>query len=596
MVKTNFNDEQIKAIQFYKGACGVVAGAGSGKTAVLINRIKNLIEVHNVAEKDILAVTFTQNTASEMKKKLKKFGIEEINVGTFHAICRKILLSEGIIIDKTLPEWEIEKCFKGIMQKIDKEDIMSFISYQKSFRRGYADEFVEKESRYLEEDLRRFYREYEELKKSKNAYDFDDQLLLALDILEKNKGKYTYEFVLVDEHQDSNMVQNLLLKELCQSGNFYAVFDAKQSIYAFRGGDPSYAMNFDKEWKDATIINLYKNYRSTNNIVTHSNRFIRPYFDSYSHYVDAEANNKKDGLITLNTYPDKESEGFDVVSKIETLIKDGEKLNDITVLYRLNSNSSFIENELKRKEIPYEIENGSNFFKRKEIKSIIGYLRLLNDIHDDMAFEDIFKTRNYPLTFLSSKVFDDIKSYSGMNDISMYEALVDMSFDKPWQKKAAIDFEKIINKLRLQVDKDISVVSLITNIVKSFKIESALQETYVNEEELQNRLESIDVLKSFVKGNNLETFISYVHNNNTKKKKKKDAVRLMSIHKSKGLEFKHTFLVGIEDGKFPHEKADLNEEARLFYVGVTRSIDNLYLSEIGMEPKENQFIREYFAN
>lgn len=592
----NFNEQQQEAINFYKGACGVVAGAGSGKTSVLINRIKNLIEVHNVPEKDILAVTFTQNTASEMKKKLSRFGIENANVGTFHAICRKILMSEGIIVDKTLPDWEIEKSFKTILPKIDREDIMSFISYQKSFRRGYKDEFVEKGSYYDEHELRQFYRIYEDLKKSKEAYDFDDQLLLCLDILEKNKGKHSFEFVLVDEHQDSNYVQNLLLKELCQSGNFYAVYDVKQSIYAFRGGDTKYAMNFDKDWKDATIINLYKNYRSTNNIVSNSNKFIRPYFETYSHYVDAEANNKLDGTITLNTYADKESEGVEVVDKIEELIKNGESLNNITVLYRLNSSSNFVENELKKREIEYEIENGSNFFKRKEIKGIIAYLRLLEDIHDDMAFEDIFKSRNYPLTFLSTKVFNDIKSYSGMNNLSMYEALIDMSYDKPWQKKAANDFEKIIGRLRLQVDKDISVINLISNIVKSFKIESALEEVYVNEEELKNRLESIETLKSFVKGNNLETFINYVHNNNTKKKKKKkDAVRLMSIHKSKGLEFKHTFLIGIEDSKFPHEKADLEEEARLFYVATTRSIENLYISEIGSEKMENQFTREYFA-
>lgn len=595
---TKFNSEQLLAIQHFKGACGVVAGAGSGKTSVLVNRIKNLIETHNVPQENILAVSFTSNTSSEMRKKLKDMGYENVNAGTFHSVCRKILTQEGISVDKKLTEWDIDGCFKKIDIKADSKDISSFISYQKSYRRKYTDSFVEKESKYSKSELKEFYKAYEKFKTSEKAHDYDDQLLLCLDVLEANRGKYTYEFILVDEHQDSNMIQQLLLKELCPSGNMFAVYDAKQSVYKFRGGNPEYAMNFAKDWENATIINLYKNYRSTKNIVENANKFIRPYFATYEHYVDSEANNVNDGIISLNTYYERETEGIEVADKIEKLIKNGEELNEIAVLYRNNSHSRYIENELKRRGIEYEIDNKNNFFNRKEVKWVISYLRFLSDPHNDYAFNDVLNTRNHPLKFLSAKVSGDIRSYSGMNDISMYEALIIKRYEKPFQQKAAREFEAIYNRLRLQMDRDISLSNLIKNIIKSFKIDLAIGENYLNKEDYEERMNDLEVLKSLAKGHSIPTFIEYIQGDNTKKKKKKDAVKLMSIHKSKGLEYNTVFLVGVEDGAFPNEMADEDEEARVFYVAISRSKNDLHISQIGLgeSGKGNQFILEYFNN
>jgi DNA helicase II / ATP-dependent DNA helicase PcrA len=593
MSKVQFNTQQQKAINAHKGNYGVIASAGSGKSTVLLNRVKNLIETHNVSERDILTISFTRNTADELKKKLNKMGFMDVNVGTFHSICGRILSQEGVYINGSnlVKEWQVENCFKSIDDKPDVDDIKSFISYQKNYMRGCNDEFVSKDSNYTEDDLRQFYTAYEKFKTKNNLYDFDDYLLLCLDVLRKNKGKYTYEFILVDEHQDSNKIQHELLKELCQSGNLWACYDYRQAIYKFRGGNPDYCMNFEKDWDNATIINMDTNYRSTKNIIDNANRFIRKYYGNYEYYSDAIANNPNNGQIILNSYDNEESEAKAVADKIEELISNGEHLGEIAVLYRVNAQSIHIENEMKDRKIDYDISGDSSFFKRKEIAGILSYLRLIQNPHDDMAFESIFNLRNYPLTYFSGQLFNETKRFAGLNNLSLYEAFITMNFPKPWQKKNANIFEKNIERLRLQKDKFVSVGMLIDNIIKVFQFEDFIKSKYTNIDERKDRIKSLSILKSFVKNNNLEQFITYVYSGNTKRKAKKNSVKLMSLHASKGLEFNHCFLIGVVDGKFPNERADLLEESRLFYVGVTRSKENLHISEIG---KGNQFMREYF--
>lgn len=593
MSNIKFNPQQEKAVDAYsEGAYGVVAAAGSGKTAVILGRIDSLIDKYNVDEEDLLVISFTRNTADELKKRLSNEGYNFVNVGTFHSICMRILRQEGYNLNgyNLIKEWQTDNCLKNIDQKVDVNDVISYISYQKNYLRGYNDEFVQKDSTYTEDQLRAFYEEYETFKEDNDLYDFDDYLLLCLDVLKNNPSKYTFKYILVDEHQDSNMVQNLLLQEWCESGNIFVVGDVRQSIYGFRGGNINYFMNFEKDWNNVEIINLYKNYRSANNIVNQSNHFIKKYFKDYSHYVDAEANNKENGHISVKSFNSRDFESIEVVDKIAELIEDGVPLNEIAVLYRLNKHSNFVEAELKRREIEYDIANDSSFFKRLEVAGIISYMRLIHNVHDDNAFESIFKLRNHPLKFFSNKILNEIKEYAGQRNMSFYEAFISMPHNKQWQRTSVVKFEKDINMLRMQVDKDISVTKLIDNISKVFQMDTYINEKYTNQDEIDERLESINVLKSFVKGNNLEQFIAYVYSNQSKKKAKKDAVRLMSIHKSKGLEFDNVFLVGVEDGQFPDDRSDINEESRLFYVATTRPRWNLYISEIG---KGNRFIKEY---
>jgi DNA helicase-2/ATP-dependent DNA helicase PcrA len=589
-----FNKQQQKAIEHFKNPCAVIAGAGSGKTTVIHNRIKYLIENHNVNPKDILVISFTRNTANQLQKKLNKMKYSQVKVGTFNAICQGILRENGVNISKKILEWQIENCFKKIDEKADIKDIMSFISYQKNYLKTWSNDFEDKESDYTYEELRMFFKEYESFKNKNGLYDFEDDLIECYKLLSSNKNHhYSYEYVLVDEHQDSNLVQNLLLKEICKSGNIMAVFDYRQAIYTFRGGNPEYCMNFNKDWDNAIIINLDTNYRSSENIVSNANNFIKKYYGDYEYYSDSISNNKNNSNVDINTYSCKQEEGKEIVDEIERLIKDGDKLDDIAVLYRLNSHSSYVENELKQRKIPYYIENDSSFFKRTEINLIMSYLRLVDNPHDNGALDNILKSRNYPFKFFSKVTIENIKENAARKNVSLYESLISLRYSQKWETQNAKIFENNINGLKLQKDKKISIEKIIDNVKVLFKIEEFLDFKYTNIDECKERTESIETLKTFIKGNNLENFITYVYSGNDNKKKEDNCVKLMSIHASKGLEFKNVFIISIEDGKFPHDKSPLLDEARLFYVGVTRPKENLYLSQIG---QGNQFIEEYMSN
>lgn len=590
--KITFNDKQATAVNFKDGAMGMIAGAGAGKTSILLGRVSNLIEKHKVMEGNILAISFTRATADELTSKLQDMGHHHVNVGTFHSICGGILRQEGINITgyNLIKEWQADNCFKNIDQTVDTNEVLSFISYQKSYMRKPSDEFMPKYSEYTASELREFYQAYESMKRQQNLYDFDDYLLLCLDVLKRNPGKYTYDYILVDEHQDSNKIQNKLLKEWSSTGNVFTASDFRQAIYSFRGGTTEYSMNFESHWDDATVHNVNINYRSPKNIVDRSNKFIKQYYGEYEHYIDAIAHKETDGGIVISSVSNREKEGQEVADKIESLIEQGADLNEIAVLYRVNAHADFVEAELKHRGIEYDIANDSSFFKRREIAGIISYLRLLFNTDDDGAFENVFRTRNAPLKYMSNKVLNDIQKHAQSEGISQYEASREIRLDQPWQTRNMRSFEDDIERLAHKAQSGISVVDLIDDIVRAFRIKSGIRERYVNQEELQERLGSIEVLKSFVKSNNLEQFITYVYSNTEKKKKKDNAVKLMSIHRSKGLEFDNVFVIGVEDGKFPHANSELNEEARLFYVACTRSKQNIWISEIG---EGNKFIEEY---
>lgn len=591
----NFNEQQLKAINFKDGACAVIAGAGSGKSTVLVNRIENLVLNHGVKEDDILTITFTHNAADNLKSKLNKMGLKDVNVGTFHSICAKILCCEGFDLSKKPMEWQIENLFMTKeygSKKPNIDDIMSFISYQKNYMKSYNDTFMPKDSDYTEEELRIFFKNYENYKTKNKMYDFDDWMLECYKILNNNSDhNYHWKYVLVDEHQDSNLVQNLLLHEWCKTNNVFAVFDYRQAIYTFRGGNPDYCMNFDKEWNNATVVNLDTNYRSNKDLVEKANNFIKQYYGNYKYYSDSIANSVHKANIKTEGNLDRKEESDKIVNEIEKLLKEGENPNEIAVLFRLNSHSNYVEAELKKRNISYYISNDSSFFKRTEINGIMSYLRLIDNPHDNCAFENIFKLRNYPIKYFSNEILENVKSFAGRNNLSLYESFTLYKYDKKWQELNVKIFEQNIEKLRLQKDKNISISNLIDNIKMAFNFEEYIQDKYANKEEQEDRLGSIETLKSFVKGNNIQSFINFAYNpNNKQNKNTKDCVQLMSIHASKGLEFKNVFIIGIQDGKFPHLKSDLIDEARLFYVAVTRPKENLYLSQIY---DDNLFVNQY---
>ncbi|MBN1076067.1 ATP-dependent helicase [Clostridium botulinum] len=585
-----FNKEQLEVINHKDGAMAVIAGAGSGKSTVLVERVNELIK-EGVDSDEILVVTFTDNSSKDLKTKFKKKKIDGITTGTFHAISKRILISEGIDTSKQLACYQIENELKKIDENAKVKDIMSFIGYQKNYGIGVNDDFIDKESDYTENELRDFFKCYESFKTKQHALDFEDWLILTVDILKKNPNKYSFKYILVDEHQDSNLLQNEMIQLLCPSGNVFCVFDYRQAIYTFRGGNPEYCMNFKEYYPNAKIINLSMNYRSTKNIVDNSNNFISKYYGDYEFYKDSVANNNKNGGVEVVANFDKDEEAKNIVTKIKQDLSNGIKPNDIAIIYRNNSNSFNIENELKQNDISYFISStDGNFFNRKEISCLMCMLRLIDNPHDNVAYDTVFNTRTYPFSFIPNTIRNRIRELSAKKNISLFDASELVTVDKPYQRKNLDIFKNIVSDLIIQHKRGIKLSSIVDNILTLIRMNDFIEDKYEGEQ-LDERLESITAFKSFIRDNTLESFLKFVYGSNKSQKKcTKDDIQLMTIHKSKGLEFKNVYLIGIQDGKFPSEKAPIDEEARLMYVAITRPKENLTLSQIY---DENRFIEEY---
>lgn len=606
MVKIEYDKKQEQVIMHKNGVAIVIAGAGSGKSTTLVGRVQKLIE-GGVSESNIAVTSFSSESAKDLKNKLQKLGIKKATMGTFHSMCEKILIKEGIDTIKNKVSFQLDNILNNAYKKINYsnksltkgqlKDIKGFIGYQKNNMLTYEDTFLEKESKFNECELRELFKSYEVEKVKMGLYDWDDELIECYKILLKNPNKYTYEYILVDEAQDNNIVQNKLIKLLCPSQNIMVIGDYRQAIYKFRGADPSLFMNFNKEFPNAKVINLDFNYRSTSNIVNSANEFIKKYYGNYEFYSDSIPNNKNNGNINKITNYDKTEEAINIVDKIEESLNNGIKPNDIAILYRNNSNSFEIEKELKNRNIPYFVNSDDgNFFNRKEINCIMNMLKLIDNPHDNSAFKTILETRTYPITYIKKDVHNDIeyKSASSNSNMSYYEASEYIRVERPKDADSLKKLREIIYDLILQHKNGIKLNKLIDNITMLLKMKIYIETNYEGEE-IDERLESLNVLKSFVRDNTLESFLTFVYGTSKSNKKcEKDDIQLMTIHKSKGLEFKNVYIISIQDGKFPSEKVkDITEEARLMYVAITRPKENLTISQIY---EGNRFVDEYFGN
>lgn len=604
MVKVKYDDKQELVINHKEGVAVVIAGAGSGKSTTLVGRVQRLIET-GVTEEDISVTSFSNDSATDLKNKLQKIGIKKATMGTFHSMCEKILIKEGVNTINNKVTFQVDDILNNTYKKINHnnknltkgqlKDIKGFIGYQKNNMITYEDTFFEKESKFSEYELRILFEAYEVGKRKKGLYDWDDELIECYKLLLKNPNKYTYKYILVDEAQDNNIVQNELIKLLCPSQNIMVIGDYRQAIYKFRGADPSLFMNFNKEFLNAKIFNLDYNYRSAKNIVNNANNFIKKYYGNYKFYSDSIPSNKNNGTVDAITNYDKKEESINIVNKIEQALIDGIKPNDIAVLYRNNSNSFEIEKELKNRNISYFINSeDGNFFNRKEINCIMNMLKLIENPHDNSAFRILLETRMYPITYIKKDVHNDIeyKSASSNSGMSYYEASEYIKTERPKDAESLRKFRSIIYDLILQHKNGMKLSKLIDNIIMLLKMNIYIETNYEGEK-VEERLESLIVLKSFIRDNTLESFLKFVYGSNKSNKKcTKDDIQLMTIHKSKGLEFKNVYIVGVQDGKFPSERVkDITEEARLFYVATTRAKENLTISQIY---EGNQFVEEYF--
>jgi len=605
-----FNPNQKEAILHKNGACLVLASAGSGKSTVLTNRIANLIEEHNVEPSAILAVTFTKKSAEDMQGKLRDIigdKADSVNMGTFHSICFAMLRDEvpQMRFKEVAPSWWQTKIVKeamlprsnkypyGVNLNWTPRQALGFIGYQKNNLIDYEDESkfkIPSSIDFLRGKLQGVYRQYEYAKRENNYIDFDDMLTACYSLLKNNpkiRARYQnkWEYILVDEFQDTNKAQNEILKMLGeQHQNVFVVGDDLQSIYGFRAGDVSIILNFENEWDNVKKIILETNYRSSSDIVEWSNELVKYNTQQLDKTSVAFAPKYKEPFV--RHFEDAEEEAQDITIQIRHMLQNGYTENDFVVLYRTNVQSKAVEEALAKESILYQVIGSFNFYNRKEIQDMIAYLKLSQNPDNEESFERIY---NKPNRYLGKAFIEKVKAYSYKNNLSLFQAMCECKeLKSSWQYKNGVNFlEAFINDLASRKDMKPSV--LLRYIRQEVEYDDWFLSTYDEDDANEEILEGLNsFLSTAIKFQSVQDLLDYVEDmqNSTVKENETDnreKVKLMSLHKSKGLEFPVVFLIGMNDGILPHSKSmdmlsQLEEERRLAYVGMTRAKKLLYMS------------------
>ena len=598
----HLNPMQKEACFETEGAVLILAGAGSGKTTTLISRIHYMIKHKSISPYNILAITFTNKAANELKTRLSdKLGSISHGIWalTFHSMCVRILRDEihnlGYSKYFTIFDSDDSKsCLKECIKELDISDAVinnklaaSYISALKN-NDVTAEEFRnEARNEYKLTLISKIYDLYTEKLKKFNAVDFDDLIMLTVklfrdfpDILEKYQEKFKY--IMVDEYQDTNKIQYKLISFLSKKyKNICVVGDDDQSIYRFRGADITNILNFEKQFKNTKIIKLEENYRSTKNILDAANEVIKNNKSrkSKSLWTSKEGGNK----ITLFRPSSNTEEAYKVRDEIEKLIDEGYSYKDMAILYRMNAISRTFEQNFLNAGIPHRIVGGLRFFDRKEIKDIVAYLRLTLNPDDDSA---LIRIINEPARGIGKTSVEKIQRIARETGISMLEicgkAQNFPELSSP--KLKLINFHKMINDFCENID---DVETLVNSVIYGSGYIDALSAEGTDEAE--NRISNIKELLSVIKDMGAESdltgflenvaLLSDIDNYD----EEEDAITLMTLHSSKGLEFPIVFLAGFEAGIFPsnqskNEQGGMEEERRLCYVGITRAKEKLYLS------------------
>ena len=589
------NNEQKKAATFKDGPCLVIAGAGSGKTKVLTTRIANLIE-NGVKPYNILAITFTNKAAGEMRERVNNIiNAHDAFIGTFHSFGLKIIRENSALFNLTSAFTLIDtedqtSIIKKIMKDINITDKMispAFIKSKISFIKNNMLSDSEIANFLISENEKiavKIYYEYEKILKRNNTLDFDDLLKKPVELFNSNKEvleKYQdkFKYILIDEYQDTNEVQYKLVKLLSKKDlNLFVVGDPSQSIYAFRGANYQNILNFEKDFKGCTVIKLPQNYRSTQTILDAANEVIshnkqRKDLDLFSDLGQGVK------IKYIRTFNDS-MENKRVVDEIQKLYEEGYSRKDMAIFYRTNAQSRSIEDALVKANIPYKVFGSFYFYKRKEIKDLLAYLKLIANPSDDVSLERVI---NEPKRKIGDKTIENLREKARSLNISMFEAI---------DSGKELEFKNLILNL-IEISKDTSITGLIDKTLELSK----MKETYENDKSLESdiRLENLmefrSVSETYEKetGNvNLSDFLMEVSlvSDAAEYSTDADAVTLMTVHSAKGLEFKVVFIIGLEENIMPISKAlyddeELEEERRLMYVAITRAKEKLYLLNAG---------------
>ena len=605
------NDKQSEACCYTDGPLLILAGAGSGKTRVITHRIAYLMGECNVNPYNILAITFTNKAAKEMRERVDKIvekGAEGVWVSTFHSMCVRILRKhieciggtkdfsiydtdeQKVVMKETIrylnldPKLYPEKAMLAAISKA-KENYVSPDDYERENATSFRDQQIAK-----------IYREYQRRLKISNALDFDDLIYQTIFLFETNPdvlAEYQERFkhIMVDEYQDTNHTQFVLVKQLAAKyRNLCVVGDDDQSIYKFRGANIYNILNFEEEYPDAMVVKLEQNYRSTANILNTANAVIA---NNEGRKDKTLWTDKEDGeKITFTKYNDEYKEAEGTVSKIKSVKRMGVSYGSMAILYRTNAQSRVLEEKLIYENVPYKLVGGTNFYARKEIRDIVSYLKVLANPSDANALKRII---NVPKRGIGDTTVAKISEFAENNGMSVYDALLDIE-DIPGMSRS-------VDKINKFTDMMESIRSKISEGFLESIFDEIIEKTgYIEElnaegtDEAKARIENIGELKNKVvifeeqhKGATLTELLEEIalvaDADESDDVDESEKVTLMTLHSAKGLEFPYVFMVGMEDRLFPSgmsidsEDPDaLEEERRLCYVGITRAMEKLYMS------------------
>ncbi|MCT4662370.1 MAG: DNA helicase PcrA [Tissierellales bacterium] len=603
------NEKQKEAVITTEGPLLVLAGAGSGKTRVLTHRIAYIIEQKNLRPSQVMALTFTNKAAKEMKERLSALiegPLDGMWVSTFHSICVRVLRREAdklgyttgfVIYDSQDQKTLVKQCIKekDLNEKTyEPKAILGFISKQKEKLLTPKESFDANFKDFRERTKAELYMLYQKKLKDNNAMDFDDLIINTLRlfkdyplVLEYYQERFKY--ILVDEYQDTNRAQYLLVSLLAQRHqNLCVVGDDDQSIYGWRGADIRNILDFEKDYLAAKVIKLEQNYRSTKNILDAANLVIR---NNTGRKEKALWTSQEDGdKITRYSAQNEQDEGLFVIKEIKNAIeKDYREYKDIAVLYRTNAQSRVFEDCLMKSTIPYKIVGGLKFYDRKEVKDTISYLRILQNPHDDISLKRII---NVPKRGIGKTTIDRLEQYALTNEISLFEAAINAELVVSLSNAAQTKVKKFVEKMSklmamkevLQIDELFEAVLDESQYIEVLKAENTI--------ESMSRIDNIEEFKSVIveftrssEDKTLEAFLADVSlmSDLDKTEEVENSVTLMTLHSAKGLEFPVVFMVGLEETIFPISRAmntyeEMEEERRLCYVGITRAREKLYMT------------------
>ena len=606
------NNAQREAVFCTEGPLLMLAGAGSGKTRSLTHRIAYLIEEKGVAPWNILAITFTNKAAQEMRERvdaLVGYGSEDIWISTFHATCSRILRRHIDLLgyDRNFTIYDASDQ-KSLMKEVLKEmkidtkqfperSVMSEISSAKNEYKSPLDYRNEYGSNFRNQRIADIYEHYQKRLKENNALDFDDLLVKMVDLFQTNPDvlehyQDRFQYIMVDEYQDTNTVQFLLVSLLAKKyRNLCVVGDDDQSIYKFRGANIYNILNFEKVFPDAQVIRLEQNYRSTQNILNAANGVIANNKGRKEKKLWTE--NQKGELVHFKQYDTEYDEADGVVSRINFLAMRGVQYKDMAILYRTNAQSRIFEEKLKQKNIPYAIVRGISFYDRKEIKDLMSYLKVVDSGMDDLSVKRII---NVPKRGIGQTTINRLQEFAILNQMSFLDAVFNAD-EIPEVTRALAKLHKFADMIEefREYASEHEISELLEHILDVTQYRAELEAEGTDEsisrlediEELFNDIayyeeeEENPNLRDFLAEKDMYTLNAGIDNLEDENNK----VLLMTLHNAKGLEFNNVFLGGMEEGVFPGfgammsgDESEIEEERRLCYVGITRAKERLFLS------------------